>query len=109
MANMSFYHDNTSKEYEAYTISVDVCKYTIVKAVMSSKYIRSIRARKPACGNMTVLRSRTFDIWDWDDRKEFLRCFMALARYTLERLEAGFFVEEYRSLLAVLRIRPKLI
>ncbi|KAL2845433.1 hypothetical protein BJY01DRAFT_247697 [Aspergillus pseudoustus] len=78
MANMAFHHNEALGMYEAFMISVEKSyKYTLIKATVSSKYLKSIRQYRQACGTLKVLRTKSFEIFDVEVRMEFLRCVMA--------------------------------
>lgn len=48
-ANIVFNYDETLGQYNAFDISIEDYTYTFVKAIMSSEYLRSIRAGQPEC------------------------------------------------------------
>ena len=95
-ANMVFNYNPTLEQYEAFTISIENYTYTFVKAIMLPEYLRSIRAGRPVCGSLKVLRSKPFNIIDRDTRREFLRDLMALSRYFKKRPEFLLPMRKYR-------------
>lgn len=95
-ANMAFNYNPTSEQYEAFAISIENYTYTFVKAIVLPEYLRSLRAVRPVCGSLKVLRSKPFNIIDRDTRREFLRDLMALSRYFKKRPEFLLPMRKYR-------------
>ncbi|KAL5342851.1 hypothetical protein BJX70DRAFT_394293 [Aspergillus crustosus] len=93
-ANMIFNFDQSLNRYEGFLIVVEGYTYTIVKAVVSPEYVRSVRAWKPVSGSFKVLRSVAFDLIEPEARKEFLKAMMALIRYFRERREFSFLLRK---------------
>lgn len=92
---MIFNYDESFEQYEAFVISLENYTYTFVRAVMSPEYLKNIRAGKPVCGHLKVLRSKPFDVTNRDTRLEFLSGVMALCRYFVQRPEFSFPMRRY--------------
>ncbi|KAL5341641.1 hypothetical protein BJX70DRAFT_395704 [Aspergillus crustosus] len=91
--NMAYNYNPTMSEYEAFVISFEKpFVFTFVRASATAAYARSIRSIKPADGCLKVTRTKEFCVSGRNirTRREFLKCFMGLARYLVERQEFSF-------------------
>ncbi|KAL2823822.1 hypothetical protein BDW59DRAFT_92518 [Aspergillus cavernicola] len=94
-ANMVFNYDQNLETYEAFLISAEYT-FTILRAIVSPDYLRSIRAHRQVSGTFRALRTRSFDVTNVETRKEFLRGVMALGRYFVHHPAFSFPMRKFR-------------
>lgn len=66
--------------YTGYVVTMDRTVFRVGKVVVSQAYLRDLNAGYPTTEKMFFFRSRSFQLLERDDRKEFLRLITGLFR-----------------------------
>lgn len=80
-ANIAYYDDPSLDGYTTFVIGVSGLTVTIIRAMVSRDYIRSIHSGHPVLGDLPIYCSQPYDLTDVATRKEFLKVFLGIMRY----------------------------
>ncbi|GAT20085.1 similar to An07g07920 [Aspergillus luchuensis] len=92
-ANMAFEFESNHEQYPAYVISVRGWRFRFVKGIMTRQEVARFQDKKKRSGRIKVQRTREYDIYDREERKEFIRVMLGLLRSFEDRREADFSTE----------------
>ncbi|RAH52613.1 hypothetical protein BO85DRAFT_472603 [Aspergillus piperis CBS 112811] len=92
-ANMAFEFESNHEQYPAYVISVRGWRFRFVKGIMARQEVARFQDKKKRSGRIKVQRTREYDIYDREERKEFIRVMLGLLRSFKDRREADFCTE----------------
>ncbi|GAQ39026.1 hypothetical protein AtubIFM56815_007550 [Aspergillus tubingensis] len=92
-ANMAFEFESDHEEYPAYIISVRGWRFRFVKGIMTQQEVARFQDKKKRSGRIKVQRTGEYDIYDREERKEFIRVMLGLLRSFKDRREADFSTE----------------
>lgn len=92
-ANMAFEFESNHEQYPAYVISVRGWRFRFVKGIMTQQEVARFQDKKKRSGRIKVQRTGEYDIYDREERKEFIRVMLGLLRSFKDRREADFSTE----------------
>lgn len=89
---LAYSHNPQLKEYTGIVINLDKTCIRVSKAMMSPSYMKCVCENRSIDGDMILHRSKSYQLLDRADRREFIRLVIGIFRYIAqceESLMAG--------------------
>lgn len=75
--------------YTGYVVTMDRTVVRVGKVVVSQAYLRDLSAGHPTAEQMFFYRSKSFQLLEREDRREFLRVILGVLRYSAQSEASG--------------------
>ena len=82
------------QQYTTFALCLHQTRIRVVKATISQTYLRNFFENAEITETMQLYRSKSFDILEREDRKDFLRLMMSVLRYIVEKEDSDIILPD---------------